>query len=378
MTHEPSFSIGIEEEYMLIDPETRDLIGEAPSSLLPECERRLKTQVAPEFLQCQVEVGTSVCGSIREVRDNLCALRNTIAEVARDHDLAMIAVSTHPFARGDRQEHTRKERYDMLAQDLQEVVRRLIISGMHVHVGIDDDELRIDLMNQVAYVLPHFLALSTSSPFWKGRNTGLKSYRISVWDELPRTGLPERFESYTEYRRHVDVLVNAGIIEDATKLWWDVRPSDKFPTLEMRVPDICTRIDDGICVAALYLCWLRMLYRLRIDNQRWREYAPMLINENRWRAHRYGIDEGLIDFGMGEIVPYHDLLEEIITLTREDAEFFDCVKEVEHGRKILQHGTSAHRQLQTYADARGDGLDEQQAFVRVVDRLVAETAEDLT
>ena len=377
MMKEPSFTVGIEEEYMLVDPESRDLIAEAPATFMPACERRLAAQVTPEFLQCQVEVGTRVCGSIKDARDNLAELRHTVAEVARDHDLALVAASTHPFAQGIHQEHTRKERYDALAKDLQGVVRRLMISGMHVHVGIDEDDLRIDLMNQVTYVLPHFLALTTSSPFWKGHDTGLKSYRISVWDELPRTGLPERFESFAEYRRHVEVLVNAGIVEDATKMWWDVRPSQKFPTLEMRIADICTRMDDGICVAAMYQCWLRMLYRLRRDNKRWREYAPMLVNENRWRAHRYGIDEGLIDFGEGKIVPYDQLLEEMIVLTREDAEFFDCVAEVEHGRTILANGTSAHRQLRAFKRARADGADEQQALIGVVDQLIAETVEGL-
>ena len=265
---EPSFTIGIEEEYMLVDPESRNLISETPSSMLPKCEWLLEGRVSPEFLQCQIEVGTKVCNTIAEARTELAHLRRTVASVAEEHGLALVAVSTHPFAESDELKHTPKARYNQLANDLQGVVRRLLISGMHVHVGVEDDELRIDLMGQVSYILPHLLALSTSSPFWRGHNTGLKSYRIAVWDEMPRTGLPEHFESFSEYERHVNVLVNAGVIEDATKIWWDIRPSHRFPTLEIRIADICTRLDDGITIAALYLCWLRMLYRLRQNNQR--------------------------------------------------------------------------------------------------------------
>lgn len=252
-----------------------------------------------------------------------------------------------------------------------------MISGMHIHVGIDDDDLRIDLMGQVSYVLPHFLALSTSSPFWQGEDTGLKSYRIAVWDELPRTGLPERFESFTEFQRHVNVLVKAGLIEDGTKLWWDIRPSARFPTLEMRICDICTRLEDGICIAALYLCWLRMLYRLRVSNQRWRSYAALLINENRWRAQRYGFEQGMVDFGRGEIVPFGDLVEEILELLREDAQYFDCIAEVEHAREILRRGTSAHWQIKAYNDAKEAGASHEDALEAVVDLLIDETMHGL-
>ena len=260
---------------------------------------------------------------------------------------------------------------------MQAVARRLMICGMHVHVGIDNDELRIDLVNQMAYFLPHLLALSTSSPFWQGDNTGLKSYRLSVFDELPRTGLPERFDSYGEYQRHIEVLTNAGLIEDATMLWWDVRPSHRFPTIEMRITDVCTRLDDAAAIAALFVCILRMLYRLRRDNQRWRAYAPMLINENRWRAQRYGLDEGLVDFGKGEIVPFADLIEELIALTREDAEALGCADELNHVREIVRDGTGAHHQLETFAAAEAAGASRDEAFAAVVDMLIEETVKDL-
>jgi len=370
---EPEFTIGIEEEYLLIDQETRDLIRQAPQGMLSECESILEEQVAPEFLQCQIEVGTRVCKTVKEAGQNLRELRKVVSEVAGRHGLAIMAASTHPFNLGEQQEHTDKDRYNELANDLQEVVRRLVICGMHVHVGIADDELRIDLLSQVGYVLPHLLALSTSSPFWKGHDSGLMSYRVSVWDELPRTGLPDYFESYSEYRRHVDVLIKAGMIEDGTKLWWDVRPSERFPTLEMRIADVCTRIEDGLCIAALYLCWLRMLYRLRVNNQRWRRYTPMLINENRWRAHRYGVNEGLVDFGKGELVPYSELLEEMLEVIQQDAEFFDCVDEISHSRTILERGSSAHQQLATYRQAVGEGASQDEALKLVVDMLVAQT-----
>jgi len=374
---QPSFTIGIEEEYLLVDAQTRDLIQEAPPTMLPACEKALEGRVTPEFLQCQIEVGTRVCQTIGEARNDLAHLRRTVAGVARDHGLAMIAASTHPFATWGAQKRTLKERYEVIEQDLQEVVRRLVISGMHVHVAVEDDDLRIDLMNQAAYILPHLLALSTSSPFWQGHDTGLKSYRIAVWDEMPRTGLPAQFESFGEFQRHVDVLVRAGLIEDGTKIWWDVRPSVRFPTLEVRICDICTRLEDTICIAALYRCWLRMLYRLRQNNQRWRRYEPMLTNENRWRAQRYGIDRGLVDFGKGAVVPYSELLEEMIHLVRDDAEFFGCVGEVEHAREVLSRGTSAHRQVSTFQAALSRGAGEEDALKAVVDMLIEDTMHGL-
>ena len=370
---EPSFTIGIEEEYLLVDAESRDLVREAPPTMLPECEALLEGQVTPEFLQCQIEVGTRKCSTVGEARADLERLRGTVASVARSHGLRLVAASTHPFAVWGELRRTRRERYRTIEHDLQEVARRLVICGMHVHAGIDDDELRIDLMNQVSYVLPHLLALGTSSPFWQGHDTGLKSYRISVWDEMPRTGTPEHFESDAEFRRFLDVLVGAGIVEDGTKLWWDVRPSMRFPTLEMRISDICTRLEDTLCIAALYLCWLRMLYRLRVRNQRWRRYPRMFLAENRWRAQRYGIDQGLVDFGRGVVVDYAELVEEMIALCAEDAEALGCASEVAHARRIIERGTSAHWQLRTFRDAVAAGASQREALEAVVDMLVEET-----
>ena len=370
---EPPFTIGVEEEYLLVDPTSRDVASDPPAEFMEECERLLEGHATPEFLRSQIEVGTSVCRNVKQAREELAQLRTTVAEVAVKHGLTPIAASTHPFADWAAQRHTDKERYNLLARDMQTTARRMLICGLHVHVGIDDDELRIDLMNQVVYFLPHLLVLSTSSPFWQGRNTGLMSYRISVFDELPRTGLPERFESWGEYARHVDVMTKAGLLEDATKLWWDVRPSARFPTLEMRIADICSRVDDSICIAALFICLLSMLCRLRRSNQRWRMYSNLLVNENRWRAQRYGYNEGLVDFGIGRVVPYAELLEEILELVREDAERLDCLAETEHARDILRRGTSAHRQLQIFEEAEGDSTERHGAALRaVVDWLIEE------
>jgi len=366
----PEFTIGIEEEYLLVDRSSRNLVEDPPDSVMKDAVQRLGNQVGHEFLRSQIEVGTRICTTVQEARQDLARLRRGVAEVAEHHGFAMIAASTHPFAEWSDQLTTDNERYHILAEDLQSVVRRLVICGMHVHVGIGDDDLRIDLMNQVSYFLPHLLALSASSPFWHGNKTGLKSYRMSVFKALPRTGLPEAFNSWSEYRRHVNVLVEAGLIEDATKLWWDIRPSDRYPTLEMRIADICTTIDDGITVASIYLSLLHMLYRRRRVNQRWRTYADMLVEENIWRAQRYGIEGSLMDFGIGALVPYAELVEELIDLVHQDSVELGCVAEVEHAREIVARGTSADRQLRAYREALDGGADEETALHRVVDLLI--------
>ncbi len=376
-SNKPEFTLGVEEVYLLVDKETRGLVVDPPNSLLGECEEVLGGQVTTELLRSQIEVGTKVCKNIQEVRTDLSRLRRTVIDVAGRHGLAPIACSTHPFSRWSEQKHTKKDRYETLTDEMQGAARRLVICGMHVHVGINDDALRIDLMNQMAYFLPHLLALSCSSPFWEGRDTGLKSYRLTIFDALPRTGLPEKFQSYAEYERHVDIMVNAGLIEDSTKIWWDLRPSGRYPTLETRIMDVCTRIDDGIALAALLCCILRMLYRLRLANQRWRTYTTMLVRENRWRAMRYSFDEGLIDFAKGTIVPFETLLEEILALTAEDAEALGCVAEVASVRDILSRGTSAHRQLKAHELSTAAGKSSEEALMAVVDTLIEDTAEGL-
>ena len=370
---EPSFTVGVEEEYLLVDLDSRDLVADPAPSVFEDCEVCLGAQVSPEFLRSQIEIGTKVCRSVAEARDDLIRLRTAVREVAEKHGYGLIAASTHPFARWLDQRHTPKERYDTLGEELQAAARRLLICGMHVHVGIEDEELRIDLMNQFAYFLPHLLALSCSSPFWEGENTGLKSYRLTVFDALPRTGMPERFDSWAEYCRHVQVMVGAGLIQDGTKIWWDVRPSARYPTLEMRVSDVCTRVDDAICIAALTVCIMRMLYRLRRANQRWRNYARMLLMENRWRAMRYGYDEGLVDLGKGRITPASEMFQELMDLIRTDAEALGCTAAVEHVFTILERGTSAHRQVAAYERAVAEGASHEEGLSAVVDLLIAET-----
>jgi carboxylate-amine ligase len=370
---DPSFTLGIEEEYLLVDRQSRDLVIDPPPGLMEACEKATDGRVSPEFIRSQVEVATGVCRSVEQAAREMQQLRRAVAGAVEGFGLGLIAASTHPFAKPESQLPTAKARYAGIARDLQGVGRRLVVSGMHVHAGLDDDDLRIDLMSQLAYFTPHLLALSTSSPFWGGEDSGLKSYRVAVYTELPRSGTPEIFESWSEYQRHVDILVRAGVIEDGSKIWWDLRPSARFPTLELRIPDICTTLADGISIAALYLCLLHMLWRLKRANQRWRRYSTMLVRENRWRAQRYGTDEGLIDFGKGQIVPFATLLEEIIDLTQHDAAVLGCADEVRWSREILRRGTSAHRQLAVYRQALDAGAEKPEALRRVVDFLLEET-----
>ena len=371
---EPSFTLGIEEEYHLVERETGALAPDPPRALLAECKAELGGQVSPEFLRSQIEAGTRVCDSVAEVREDLRRLRAALVRVTGRHGLAPIAASTHPFAEWAASRPTARPRYKALATDLQGVGRRLVICGMHVHVAVEDDELRIDLMNQARYFLPHLLALTTSSPFWQGADTGLKCYRLAVYNELPRTGLPGHMASWSEYQSTVEVLARNSIIEDASKIWWDIRPSARFPTLEMRITDVCTRLEDAVSVAALYRCILRMLFRLRRDNLHWRQYPLFLLNENRWRAQRYGFSEGLFDFGRGSIVPFAGLLDELIALVMPDAAHFGCVAEVEHAREIVKRGTSADEQLAVFKAAVGEGLGEAAALEKVVAALVETTA----
>ena len=373
---EPDFTLGIEEEYLLVDLETGAL-AEAPEALMAACCSELDDQVSPEFLQCQIEVGTKVCHSISDAREDLKRLRSTVAKCAKTHGLAPIAVSCHPFADWKDQHHTRKDRYDALRKDLAGVAQRMLICGMHVHVGIENRDLRIDLMNQFAYFLPHLLALSCSSPYWQGSDTGLASYRLSVFDNLPRTGLPPRLSSWGEYERSVNVLVDLGVIEDATKVWWDLRPSDRFPTLESRICDVSPRLEDTLTLAAMTQATMRMLYRLARNNQRWRIYDAFLVGENRWRAQRYGTSQGLIDFGQRQVVSFPDLMAEFIDLVAEDADRFGTEAEIGRLLSMVEAGTSASRQRSVYEGARSLGRDHADALQDVVMHLIDEFHADL-
>ncbi|MEQ1614010.1 MAG: carboxylate-amine ligase [Hyphomicrobiaceae bacterium] len=368
----PAFTFGIEEEYHLVDLNSRDLRA-APPGFMDACQKRLGERVSPEFLATQIEIGTPVCSSFADARAEVARLRLAIGEIAGGHGMAPIAAATHPFAETGDLPTTDKERYRVLARDLAGIGQRMAISGMHVHVGIEDRETRIDLMNQVRYFLPHLLVLSTSSPFWKGADTGLKSYRLAIVDESPRTGMPGRLTGWDEYQQTVDVLVKAGIIDDASKIWWDLRPSAKFPTLEMRITDVCTRLDDTMAVAALYICITRMLWRLRRANLSWRTYPVFLLEENRWRAQRYGVKGDLFDFGKGTLVPFCELISELTALVAEDAAALGCEAEIAHCRRIAAVGTSADRQVVKYEREIAAGRSRDEALRAVVDQLVAET-----
>jgi carboxylate-amine ligase len=371
----PPLTIGIEEEYFVVDLETRDLVEDLPDSLLHALEKPPTGATSPEFIRSQVEIGTPVANNLDEVDEYLRTMRRFVSDAVSQFDMAIISASTHPFAEWSRQRHTDKERYNVLEQALQGVVRRLLICGMHVHVGINDENLRVELMNQITYFLPHLLALSGSSPFWHGEDTGLKSYRTAVFRSMPRTGLPDEFNSWSDYQNHIEVLVNTGVIEDASKLWWDVRPSSHYPTLEMRSTDICTKVDDALAIAAAYQSLLAMLYRLRTENRRWRTYSRMLIQENNWRAQRYGVDQSLIDFGRGELVPMSDLAEELVDIVRVEATEIGAIGHLERVRTIVKEGTSADRQRVVYDAAVADGIEPKEALRAVVDHLITETVE---
>ncbi len=374
---DPALTIGIEEEYLLVDPESFDLVADPPEDFMRESKEALGERVTPEFLKCQVEIGTPVCSTPAEARPHLIAFRRTLKRIAEHHGLRLMAASTHPFAQWDKQHHTAAERYEQLDSDMQGVIRRMLICGMHVHVGIEDPELRIDIMNQATYFLPHLLALSTSSPFWGGHEMGMKSCRLTIFDGMPRTGIPDYFDSWSEYEAVLNHLIDSGILEDASKIWWDLRPSARFPTLEMRITDVCTRLEDALCIAALYQCIMRMLVRLKKSNQRWRIYPRVLVKENRWLAQRFGTSGSLIDLGRRECTPYEALVEEMLTVLKEDAEALGCEKEVVHARTILDRGTSADRQLRVFNEAHKKGADSAEAFKEVAKFLVEETAADL-
>ncbi|MFA8442425.1 carboxylate-amine ligase [Yoonia sp.] len=372
----PPFTIGIEEEYLLVDQQTFKL-AQAPDSLIETCKADLAGQVSPEFLQCQIEIGTGVCQTIGEARKDLAHLRRTVARHAADYGLAPIAASCHPFADWKDQHHTDKERYNKLRRDLAGVARRMLICGMHVHVGIPDEDMRINLVNQLKYFLPHLHALSTSSPYWQSEDTGMNSYRLTVFDNLPRTGLPPYMKDWAQFSSTVETLIDLGLIEDASKIWWDLRPSSKFPTIESRICDVAPRMEVTLTLAALTQCLTRMLWRKSMDGDGWRVEQNFMISENRWRAQRYGVSEGLIDFGRKSLIPFAQAVDEIIELIEEDAEALSCVPEVLAAREIVKTGTSADQQRKVFAGAKDAGASDQEALNAVVESLIADFAADL-
>jgi carboxylate-amine ligase len=361
---QPQLTIGIEEEYQIIDPETREVTSYV-QEFLDDGREVLRDQIKPEFLRSQIEVGSKICADIREARSELIRLRSTICDLARAKGLRVAAAGTHPFSKWVRQHVTAGERYTKHELDMGDVARQMLVFGMHVHIGIEDPELRIDVMNQARYFMPHLLALSTSSPFWHGRDTGLKSYRSIILGNLPRAGLPPSFGSWAEYQSFVEILLQTNCIDEPTKIWWDMRINPKYPTLEFRFPDICTRVDEALCLAALLQGIVAKLIRLRRSNVTWRDYRRNLVAENKWRAVRFGVDGRLIDFGRRREVPLRDLVTELIELIDDVADELGIRADVEYAHRILEEGTSADRQLRVFRET-GD-------LRQVVDHLVEET-----
>ncbi|MBV8615398.1 MAG: carboxylate-amine ligase [Acetobacteraceae bacterium] len=369
-----SYRFGIEEEYFLADAATRGTprrgvrgFHEAARARLPQVER--------ELLQSQVEVATPPSTSFAAAGEILRGLRTGLAEIGRLHGVLVLAAGTHPVARWSRQSHTDADRYEAIMRELRMVGRRSVICGMHVHVEVPRPEARVDLMNRLLPFMPLLLALSASSPFWQGRATGLAGYRLSAFGEMPRTGLPDLFAGPEDYERYVAMMTRSGAIADASFLWWALRPSVRYPTLELRVADSCTRVGDTIAIAALYRCLVRVLDRRPELNRGLTGASRAIAAENLWRAQRYGVRASLIDEASGTAMPFASHLEATLSLVRGDADALGCREEVEASRVIAAEGTSADRQLAVFAAARGRGLPDRDALGAVVDWLAATTAE---
>jgi carboxylate-amine ligase len=361
----PSFTIGIEEEYQTIDPVTRDLRSHIDSEIIEKGKTQLHEMVKPEMHQSVVEVGTGICANISEARVEVGKLRRAIIELARDNGLRLGAAGTHPFADWRKQAIYPDERYYTLVEDMKTVARGNLIFGLHVHVGVEDRETAIHLMNAARYFVPHMLALSANSPFWLGMDTGLKSYRCKVFDKFPRTNIPDYFPSYGEYQNFVDLLVKTNCIDNAKKIWWDIRPHPNFPTLEFRCCDIPMRLDETISIAALIQATVAKLYKLYEANQGFRLYRRALIMENKWRASRYGLNGKLIDFGRQIEVPARDLMEEYLNFVDDVVDELGSREAVNGIRRILETGSGADRQLKVFQET-GD-------LTKVVDYIIEET-----
>jgi carboxylate-amine ligase len=365
----PSLTIGIEEEYQIIDPDTRELRSYI-TEILEEGKLILAEHAKPELHQSIVEIGTNVCQSPAEMREELTRLRAAVIGLAEKNGLRIAAAGTHPFSSWLTQEITQMDRYLGVREDMQDLAQQLLIFGTHVHIGIEDREFMIEAMNVVRYFLPHVLCLSTSSPFWMGRDTGLKSYRSIIFRNFPRSGIPRVWGSWSELSETIEKLHRTNCITDGGKIWWDVRPNWRYPTLEFRVCDICTRVDEAICIAAILQAIIAKVWKLRRDNLTFRVYASDLIEENKWRAVRYGMEGKLIDFGKEEELPARQLIRELIEWFIDDVvDDLGSRKEVEYAYRILDEGTSADRQLATYRRT-GD-------LKAVVDQLIAETREGI-
>ena len=362
----PSLTIGIEEEYQIIDPQSRELKSYITEIL--SGDSMILDEVKPELHQSMVEIGSRVCRTPQELRGELVRLRGMVMDLAGKNGLVIAAAGTHPFSCWTKQEITPLERYIGVRQDLQDLAQQLLIFGTHIHIGIEDRDFMIEAMNVSRYLLPHVLALSTSSPFWQARRTGLKSYRSIVFRNFPRTGVPPILESYSDYEELLGVLVNTGCVPDGSKIWWDARPHHAYPTLEFRVCDVCTRVEEAVCLASILQAIIAKIWKLRRDNLTFRLHSSALVEENKWRAVRFGLDGNLIDFGKEREQPARELITEMLEWFVDDVvDELGSRREVEYAFEIMRGGTSADRQLATY-DRTGD-------LRGVVDRVVSETAE---
>jgi carboxylate-amine ligase len=361
----PSLTLGIEEEYQTIDPETRDLRSHIDMEIISKGKTILREAVKPEMHQSVIEVGTGICKDIKEAKRQIFELRRSIVELARQNGLRLAASGTHPFADWRKQEIYPDQRYIEIVEDMKMVARANLIFGLHVHVGVEDRETAIHLMNAARYFLPHILALSTNSPFWLGMETGFKSYRCKVFDKFPRTNIPDYFPSWGEYESFINLLVQTNCIDNAKKIWWDIRLHPHFPTLEFRICDIPMRADETIAIAALIQATVAKLYKLHAANTGYRLYRRALIMENKWRALRYGIDGKLIDFGKRTEVPLRDLMYEYLHLIDDVVDELGSREEINYIHRILEHGSGADRQLRVFRETND--------LRKVVDYIMAET-----
>lgn len=358
------FTLGVEEEYQIVHPETRELQSYV-SKLIEEGKTVLRERVRPEMHQSMIEVGTAICNDVNAVKSQLHEMRGELDKLARKGGLRIVAASTHPFSDWKTQDITDHDRYHNIVNDMQDVARANLIFGLHVHVGIKEKDVAMALTNQIRYFLPHLLALSCSSPFWMGRRSGLMSTRSSIFKRFPRTGIPDEFDSYEQFERFVKLLIKTGCIDNGKKIWWDVRAHYLFDTVEIRICDMPSNMEHTIAIVALVQALMAKLYLMYKRNTGWRSYSRSLIEENKWRALRYGTDGKLIDFGMGMERPFADLVKEMVDLVEETTTIFGTQEHMKTILKIAREGTSAHRQIEVY-DKTGD-------LKNVVDFLMTET-----
>jgi carboxylate-amine ligase len=365
----PSLTIGIEEEYQTVDPETRDLKSHISAEIIQKGRMLLEERVKPEMHQSVVEIGTGICRNIQEAKAEIRDIRQQIVKLARANGLRLAAGGTHPFAHWANQEIYPDDRYRIIVEDMKMVARANLIFGLHVHIGVEDRETAIQIMNGARYFLPHILALSTNSPFWMGMDSGLRSYRCKVFDKFPRTNIPDLFASWSEFEDYVDLLIRTKCIDNAKKIWWDIRPHPHFPTLEFRICDMPMRLDETIAIAALCQAVIAKLYKLHEQNLSFRHYSRSLIMENKWRAARYGLGGNLIDFGKQQEVPVRQLIAEIREFVADVVAELGSQEEIAYIDRILEEGSGADRQLRVFQETND--------LKQVVDYMINQTEQGL-